>query len=395
MLIAVLFTGCATAPSVPSPSSATMSATPPSPGVEQYTPVVMQVMSQPRWFTGTDGMVHLVYELQLTNGFPIAVTVTGVEVRDVSSGATLQSLASDALDAAISPLAGLAETATELEPSSVRVIWMDVTLRAGSQPSAIDHTLTVSVPPVLPVPASITSTGAAAEVDPRPPTVIGSPLAGDGWIALPSCCDGPHRRSLQPINNASWLAQRFAIDFNKIDATGMLAAGDSNQNAAWFTYDQPVLAVADASVVAAVDGYPDQPPNTPRPVGIEEADGNHVILELASGVYAFYAHLKPGSVSVEAGERVTKGQPLGRTGNSGSSTGTHLHFQLMNRPSALVADGLPFAFDSFTVVGRSPALDQLMRLDPSVDPVPVDPVNTGPRTNQLPMSRDVLSFTNG
>lgn len=396
-LVAALVTGCSAPPNPTptlSPSSGPTAAIPLSPAAEQYTPVVMQVMSQPRWLTGTDARVHLVYELQLTNGFPVAVTVTAVEVRDTSGGATLQRLAGDTLNAAISPLAGLVEEATELEPSSVRVVWMDVTLQAGSQlPSVIDHTLTVSVPPVLPVPASITSTGAVADVDPRPPTVIGSPLTGDGWIALPSCCDGPHRHSLQPINNASWLAQRFAIDFNKIDADGMLAAGDSNQNIAWFTYDQPVLAVADARVVVAVDGHPDQVPNAPRPVGIEEADGNHVILELATGVYAFYAHLKPGSVTVKAGEQVAKGQSLGRTGNSGSSTGTHLHFQLMDRPSALVADGLPFAFDTFSVLGRSPALNQLMSLDPSVDPVPVDPVNAGPRTSQFPMSRDVLSFT--
>lgn len=392
-----LLAGCTAPVPAPSPSGSvapgTSSATPVGPATEQFTPVVMRVMSQPRWFTGSDAMVHVVYELELTNGFPVAVTVTGVGVRDATSGAALQSLTGRGLEAAMSPLAGQAEKATELEASSVRVVWMDVTLDAGVQPpSAVEHTLTVSVPPGLPVPATITSTGAAAEVDRRPPTVIGPPLTGDGWIALPSCCDGPHRRSLQPIDNASWLAQRFAIDFNKIDAKGMLATGDSTRNSAWFTYDQPVLAVAEARVVAAIDGYPDQAPDAPKPVGIEEADGNHVILELSAGVYAFYAHLKPGSVSVKAGGRVTKGQPLGRTGNSGSSTGAHLHFQLMDRPSALVADGLPFAFDTFTIVGRSPALAQLIRLNPSVDPVPIDPRNAGPRTGQLPMSRDILTF---
>ncbi len=401
VLIAVLAAGCTAAgptaePSVDASSPAPTSPAPTSasPAAEQFTPAVMRVMSQPRWFTGTDALVHLVYELELTNGFPVPVTVTGVQARDAVSGTVLQSLSGDGLDAALSPLAGPATKKTELPASSVRVVWMDVALKAGSQPpSAIEHTLTVSVPPGLPVPSTITSTGAAAEVDRRPPTVIGAPLSGTGWIALPSCCDGPHRRSLQPIDNSLWLAQRFAIDFNKIDAKGMLASGDSNKNSAWFTYDQPVLAVADARVVVAVDDYPDQVPNAPKPVGIDEADGNHVILELSPGVYGFYAHLKPGSVSVKAGDQVTKGQPIGRTGNSGSSTGTHLHFQLMDRPSALVADGLPFAFDAFTVVGRSPALDRLIRLNPSVDPVPVDPANAGPRTDQLPMSRDVLSFT--
>ena len=62
---------------------------------------------------------------------------------------------------------------------------------------------------------------------------------------------------------------------------------------------------------------------------IEEADGNYVILEIEDGVFAFYAHLKPGSVEVETGDTVGKGDVIARTGNSGSSTGPHLHFQLV------------------------------------------------------------------
>ena len=398
MMIAVVASGCTAAgPTSPSTDAASTTgvspAAPASPAAEQFTPVIMRVMSPPRWFTGTDAKEHLVYELELTNGFPVPATVTGITVRD-SAGRSLQSLTGETLTSAMSPLAGQAKKPTVVEASSIRVVWMDVAVDAGSQlPSTVEHAVTVSVPPGLPVPSTITSTGGATEIDRRPPTVIAPPLEGTGWIALPSCCDGPHRRSLQPINNSLWLAQRFAIDFNKIDAKGLLASGDSNKNAAWFTYDQPVLAVAGARVVAAVDGYPDQVPNAPKPVGIEEADGNHVILELGPGVYAFYAHLKPGSVSVKAGDQVTTGQPLGRTGNSGSSTGTHLHFQLMDRPSALVADGLPFVIDAFTFTGRSPTLDRLMTLNPSTDPVPVDPAGAGERTNQLPMSRDVVSFT--
>ena len=97
-------------------------------------------------------------------------------------------------------------------------------------------------------------------------------------------------------------------------------------------------------------------------------------------------------MGVAVGDRVTAGQEIARTGNSGSSTGTHLHFQLMDRPSALVADGLPYEFDAFTVSGRSPALDELIALDPATDPVPVDPATAGPRTDELPLGRDVVEF---
>lgn len=360
---------------------------------EQFTPVVMDVMSTPRWFRGTDGQVHLVYELRLTNAFPIPATVTRAVVRDADSGTVLQTLSGDPLTASMSLLTSGSQPTTELATATTGVIWFDVPLADPSAvPARIDHELTVTVPPGLPVPETITSTGAPADVDVDAPTVIGAPLAGTGWFAVGSCCDGPHRRTAQPITNQLWVSQRFAIDFNKINDQGYLAVGDRSRNESWPTYDQPVLAVADAKVTIAQDGLPDQTPEAPTPVTIEEADGNHVILQLADGVYAFYAHLKPGSVSVQAGDRVTKGQVIGRTGNSGSSTGSHLHFQLMDRPSALAADGLPYVFDSFTVTGRGPALDELMATDPATTPVVLDPATAGPRTDELPLGRDVVTF---
>ncbi len=175
----------------------------------------------------------------------------------------------------------------------------------------------------------------------------------------------------------------------------LLAVGDRSRNESWATYDQPVLAVADADVVAAADTFPDRVPDAPKPVTIEQADGNYVILRLAEGVYAFYAHLKPGSVGVHPGDRVRKGQPIARTGNSGSSTGPHLHFQLMDRPSALVADGLPYVFDGFTLTGRAPAVETLTKLDPAKDPVPIDTAGAGPRTDELPLGRDDVAFPTG
>lgn len=365
----------------------------PPAGTEQFTPIVMTVMTPPQWFTGTDGKVHLTYELEVTNAFPVAVTVTRVDTRNADGGGIEQTLAGDQLSAAMSALVPQTEKITQLPPATVGVIWMDIVLDDPAQlPARIQHELTVEMPPGLPVPATITSRGAAADVDTDPPAVLGPPLTGDGWIAVGSCCDGPHRRTIQPIDNGLWVAQRFAIDFNKLNAAGLLADGDPARNESWFTYDQPVLAVADATVTTAIDGLPDQTPDAPNPVGIEDADGNHVILQLTEGRYAFYAHLKPGSVAVTAGDTVSRGQVIGRTGNSGSSTGAHLHFQLMDRPSALQADGRPYVFDRFTVSGRAPTLTELLRLNPATDPVPVDTADAGPRTDELPLSSDVVAF---
>lgn len=361
---------------------------------EQYTPVVMNVLTTPSWFTGSDGRGHLVYELRLINAFPVPVTVQEVKVRDANGGRVITTLSGTDLSASLTlqPL-GLPPINNELAPSTVGIVWLDVKLADPSElPPQIDHELTISVPPGLPVPESVISTGAATPVDVRPPTVIAPPLEGPGWVAFGSCCDGPHRRAVQPVNNELWVAQRFAIDFNRINDQRMLATGDQNVNANWPTYDQPVLAVADATVTVSANDRADQVPNSTEPVDLEKADGNYVILELDQGLYAFYAHLKPGSVTVRDGDRVTKGQDIGRTGNSGSSSGPHLHFQLMDHPSALAANGRPYVFDSFAAQGTTPPVEELMQTNPETDPVPIDTATAGPRTNQLPLGRDVCDF---
>ena len=89
------------------------------------------------------------------------------------------------------------------------------------------------------------------------------------------------------------------------------------------------MAVGDSTVVKVTDGLPDQVPNQNTPVPLKDAGGNEVILQLDSGVYVGYGHLKPGSVQVEPGQRVRFGDVVGEIGNSGNSTGPHLHLQLM------------------------------------------------------------------
>jgi murein DD-endopeptidase MepM/ murein hydrolase activator NlpD len=57
-----------------------------------------------------------------------------------------------------------------------------------------------------------------------------------------------------------------------------------------------------------------------------------------------YLYLRRGSIRVRRGDRVTLGQQLAECGNSGNSTEPHLHFQLMDHPSVLLAAGLPMRF---------------------------------------------------
>jgi murein DD-endopeptidase MepM/ murein hydrolase activator NlpD len=75
------------------------------------------------------------------------------------------------------------------------------------------------------------------------------------------------------------------------------------------------------------------------------------MIEIAPNVFALYAHLHPGSLTVKVGDTVKAGAPIARIGNSGPSNGPHLHFGLADKPDFFTGRSLPFVFDNFTLVG--------------------------------------------
>lgn len=56
--------------------------------------------------------------------------------------------------------------------------------------------------------------------------------------------------------------------------------------------------------------------------------GNYVVIQHSDGNYTYYAHMAQNSITVRAGDSVKQGQVIGKMGHSGSSTGTHLHFEV-------------------------------------------------------------------
>jgi murein DD-endopeptidase MepM/ murein hydrolase activator NlpD len=252
----------------------------------------------------------------------------------------------------------------------------------------------VELPPDLPVPDSMLSiTGSLMQVDQRPPIVLGPPLAGSQWAALGSCCDGPHRRALYPINGQWYLAQRFAIDFNLLEADNRPGTGDPLHYTSFPTYGQPVFAVVDAVVVEAVDEYPDVLVGESREeVTPETAGGNRVILDLGEGRFAAYAHLEAGSVQVQPGDRVERGQQIASVGSSGTTGGPHLHFQVTDCSSVVVADGLPYVFDAFEVTGQTPPLAEGVPYYDTLQPIPISTEGAGSRQDALPLGGNVVTF---
>jgi Peptidase family M23 len=189
-----------------------------------------------------------------------------------------------------------------------------------------------------------------------PVAVIASPLVGDHFVAA----SGPsntsaHRLTVIPVNGQAYAAQRFAIDWIELYPDGKTYLGDSLDHKNYRIYGHEIHSVASGTVTEIRDGIPQNVPNAKRmavPITLETLGGNHVIVEIGGGRYAFYAHMQPGSLRVKVGDKVTRGQVLGLVGNTGNSSEPHLHFHICNSSSEIGCEGLPYALSSYELLGK-------------------------------------------
>jgi murein DD-endopeptidase MepM/ murein hydrolase activator NlpD len=302
-----------------------------------------------------DGKWHVVYELHLNNLDRWDYKLTKVEA--ISGDSTARSLATYAgaeLDAAMArPGQPGATEKSKLAGGTVAVVYMWATVDTEKAvPATIRQRLSVKIGTY---PEEMTIETAAIPVG-RGAIAINSPLRGDHWLAGngPSSTSG-HRRALIPIDGHAVIAQRFAIDWVRLRDEGKTFQGDAKDNKNYYAYGSDALAVADGVVTEVKDGIPENIPGRDSravPITLETVGGNHVILDVGGGHFAFYAHLQPGSLRVKLGDKVRRGQVVGLVGNSGNSTEPHLHFHIEDGSSPLGAEGLPYSLASFEVVGH-------------------------------------------
>jgi hypothetical protein len=355
----------------------------------KITLVVGQVLSAPHVVTGADRRQHLAHEVLLTNTSFFPIGLKRLDTVDPATGAILESLRG----------AGLARRVKRPEGGSFRgtigagrsaVVILDATLpRHARLPLALTHQITLrfATPPGFPTLARRYSL-APTDVRRDRPVVIGAPLRGPGWVAVNGCCNvlNAHRGGILPVNGRLVAAERFAIDFVKLDGHRRMFSGRADRLAGYAAYGRRVVSVAPGKVIAVSDNAPDQvPPNLP-PFDLATAAGNKVVVGIGSGKFAFYAHLKPHSIRVHVGEAVHRGQVLGLLGNSGNSTAPHLHFQISNGPDMATADSLPYEIAWFA--SRGVVTDEQALTTGRV--TPLGRRLAGIHHNQLPLNLEVV-----
>ncbi|MFQ5492371.1 MAG: peptidoglycan DD-metalloendopeptidase family protein, partial [Phycisphaerae bacterium] len=89
----------------------------------------------------------------------------------------------------------------------------------------------------------------------------------------------------------------------------------------------PIVAVAAGRVIRVIDDVPNNEEGaTPSP----DDPANAVQIDHGDGLQSLYAHMDQFGVAVMPGQRVVAGQYLGRTGNSGFTTGPHVHYEILD-----------------------------------------------------------------
>jgi hypothetical protein len=175
------------------------------------------------------------------------------------------------------------------------------------------------------------------------------PFRGKGVVGQDWITNGGH--------GGYWNA--FAIDMRGLDSNYAEQLNDANENASKAGWGRDILAPASGTVVYARNDVP----TNPRPGEGPDANtwyrplhdpvmayaGNCVIIDHGNAEYSVLMHMQPGSVTVEAGDRVLTGQVLGKLGNSGDSFGPHLHYQLQSGPRLFQDQPLPFRFQNLDV----------------------------------------------
>lgn len=161
-------------------------------------------------------------------------------------------------------------------------------------------------------------------------------------VGLNSLASNPRPSETNPLLG-------FLYPLNRPVSISQGYRGRTHRGRMEFAYDipaaigTPVYAMRDGRVVALQDRFAD------LGGGRENASKfNYVWIEHDGGYRSAYVHLKQGFLSyvpIKVGDRVKAGQLIGLTGNSGWSTGPHLHVEVHRPDRGIFGQTVPFQFN--------------------------------------------------
>ncbi len=372
-------------------------------------PVIWSVLAAPiHPVKGTDGNIHLIYGLHVSNASRYDVRLNSIEVLDgqenpISGTSKVVSTDGQDLTGKVRPFSlpqptqDAADFTDRLGPGQNGIVYFNVVYsELHDVPSHLKHRITTSFQSANQPLQTYIAIDPGTEVSSQEAVVIAPPLRGNNWLVAngSGAIISPHRYTVQATNGQLRPPEYFAIDFVRFDEQQHLYIDDIKDVKNWFGYGSDIISVAAGRVIEVRDDLPDDIPGEARPkLTADEYAGNHVIVDIGNGKYASYAHLAPGSIVVRKGEQVQQGQVLGKLGNSGNSDGPHLHFQITDSGSFLNTNGLPFAFDRMTYQGQvTGTLDSAGNTIFSGEPPTIDTQGAGSRTAQMPLTLDLVEF---
>ncbi|HEY8996787.1 MAG TPA: M23 family metallopeptidase [Edaphobacter sp.] len=324
----------------------------------------------------SEGRTYLLYELHLTNFMPSSASLERIEVIDPDAPAHPIAVFDDqrlqSMMVLLTP--GKPTVPIQIPGGQTVIVFMSVEFDGMAKvPERLAHRVIAS---------GLTAEGAVVETHHTPLQVLGPPVEGPNWMADDAPDNDPqnhHRRGVHVLNGQPVIDERYAIDWQQM-RNGTTSSGDLADRTSYFSYGRPVLAVANARVIAVRDGLPENIPGHGSafypaiPITLDTVPGNFITLDLGHGQYAYYLHLQPGSVRVKTGEHVHRGQVLARIGASGDAREPHLHFEVTTSPKPLIGEGIPYVIDRYTLVqGKSAS-------------------NAQQRMRELPLNKSVVSF---
>ena len=296
----------------------------------------------------------------------------------------------------------MAARGTSVAAGGSGFVFMDVTLaKEATLPKALRHRFTISVAKAPGEPASGDHDPAPAP--PEQLTFVTDPLSVGpaaivvapplkvraGWRAADATPYSYHRGATLPLNGAVRVAERFAIDFVQLNDENRLNSGPIDQLSSYAYFGTRSMPWPMGRWWKPRTACPSRFRASFRDATIEMAAGNHVVVDIGDGRFAFYAHMQPGSVRVKVGDKVKTGQVLGLLGIAARPICRICISMSWTGPSPLVSNGLPSP--SICSPGRGASPTSNLLFTGGVVTIDKDALS-GPHANELPLLDQVLSF---